>query len=124
MIFLDTNIVIWAFRGETHLLSGKVIHAIENNDLYISPMVKLELQYLYEIKRVKMTPQIVLDFLYKAIGLVVHDLSFDKMITTSLDVRWTRDPFDRIITSHAQTLDSVLLTKDEVIRAHYKKAVW
>ena len=39
-------------------------------------------------------------------------------------MKWTRDPFDRMIAAHAITHDHDLLTKDESILAHCKNAFW
>jgi PIN domain nuclease of toxin-antitoxin system len=124
MIFLDTNVTIWCFLGRTDLLSEKAIYLIEENDLYVSPMVRLELQYLYEIKRAEVPADKVLNTLYKSIGLCVHDFSFAKIIDQSIPANWTRDPFDRIIMSEAKALDAPLLTKDENILKFYEKAIW
>ncbi|MCP4050255.1 MAG: type II toxin-antitoxin system VapC family toxin [bacterium] len=52
MIFLDTHIVVWLYEGLVGKLTEKSKDAIENNDLYISQFVRLEMQYLYEIKRI------------------------------------------------------------------------
>jgi PIN domain nuclease of toxin-antitoxin system len=124
MIFLDTHVVVWAYQGDAHLLSKKVVGLIEANDIYISPMVVLELQYLYEIKRAKIRAQAVVDSLQRSIGLSVHECSFEKIVQHSLSSNWTRDPFDRLITAHATALDATLLTKDETIHKFYKKAVF
>ena len=124
MIFLDTNVTIWAYQGIEGLLSPKVLKLFDEDDLVYSPMVKLELQYLYEIGKAKASAEKVLKQLYSSIGLVEHDYSFSKVIEHALHADWTREPFDRIITSHAQALDAILLTKDKVIRKAYKKAIW
>ncbi len=70
MIFIDTNIVIWTYQNNIEILSQKAIDLIENNDLYISPLVKLELGYLFEIGKIIDRPQKIIDFLYKSIGLI------------------------------------------------------
>ena len=38
--------------------------------------------------------------------------------------KWVRDPFDRLIVGHASANDAPLVTKDEKIRKHYRRAVW
>ncbi len=48
VIYLDTHVVVWLFSGRTELLSSRAVNAIENHDLLISPIVSLELQYLYK----------------------------------------------------------------------------
>ena len=53
MIYLDTHVVVWLYAGLTEKLSQKAITLIEDNDICISPIVKLELSYLQEIERIK-----------------------------------------------------------------------
>ncbi len=123
MIFLDTNAVIYLYSG-AEIFSDAAIKLIEANDCFISPMVKLELQYLREVGRSKVEAKAVLTALHRAIGLQVHPLSLDSIVDTALQASWTRDPFDRIITSHAKSLDKYLITSDAIIQKHYKKAIW
>jgi hypothetical protein len=53
VIYLDTHIVCWLYEGDVERLSEPAAEAIESADyLLVSPMVDLELQYLYEIDRI------------------------------------------------------------------------
>ncbi|MCK5094444.1 MAG: hypothetical protein KAR18_06955, partial [Spirochaetes bacterium] len=97
---------------------------LENNELSISPMVILELEYLYEVGRIKEHAQIIIDYLSFKVGLQTSSLDFNKVIHAAINERWTRDPFDRIITAHARCNDAILLTKDTIIQKNYPKAVW
>ena len=58
------------------------------------------------------------------LGLRVCDLPFPAVIESALDLRWTRDPFDRMIVGQAVLAGSTLLTKDRAIRKHFRKATW
>jgi PIN domain nuclease of toxin-antitoxin system len=124
MYFLDTNAVIWLYQGEIDKFTPKTKQILEVNDLFISPLVKLELQYLFEIKRVKEKSQKVLQVLYETIGLQLHNVPLTVLIEASLGEHWTCDPFDRLITSHAKLENGYLITRDETIRANYSKAMW
>lgn len=124
MIYLDTHVVVWLFSGQTNLLSSAAIHAIESEDLFISPMVSLELQYLFETGKISRHADKITGELSEAIGLTLCNQTFDKVITEALKFKWTRDPFDRIITAHASIGKSRLLTKDTTIAAHYELAFW
>ena len=124
MIYLDTHVVVWLYLGDTKLLSSKALELIENNDLYISPVVYLELKFLYEIERIKVSPAEILESLSASIGLSVCDKSFLQIISESISLEWTRDPFDRIIVANAIVNDAILLTKDSRIQANYSKACW
>ena len=124
MIYLDTHVVVWLYSGDIKLLSSKALELIENNDLYISPIVYLELKFLYEIERIKVSPAEILESLSGSIGLSVCDKSFLQIISESIPLEWTRDPFDRIIVANAIVNDAILLTKDSRIQANYSKACW
>ncbi len=52
MIYLDTHVVVWLYSGLTDKLSELAKSIINENEVYISATVRLELQYLYEIKRI------------------------------------------------------------------------
>jgi PIN domain nuclease of toxin-antitoxin system len=124
MIYLDTHVVVWAYAGEIDRFPPMVRARIEESDLLISPFVLLEMKYLHEIERLTVEPAVVYENLASTIGLAVCDLPLMRVVTEALPQTWTRDPFDRIITATATARGAVLLTKDEVIRAHYPKAWW
>ena len=62
-IYLDTHVVVWLYSGELFLFSEKACQLIEENELLISPLVLLELQYLFEIKRITVEPTVIFDSL-------------------------------------------------------------
>ncbi len=124
MIYLDTHVVVWAYAGEVERFPAPVRAKIEENDLLISPIVLLELQYLREIDRLTVSPTVLLENLASTIGLAVCDLPLTRVITEALLQTWTRDPFDRIITASAAARGAPLLTKDETILRQYPRALW
>lgn len=123
MIFLDTNAVIYLYEGHRDF-SERVQKLIDDNDCFISPVVKLELQYLHEVGRGHKKAQTIIETLSHEIGLETHDCSLEKLINTALEISWTRDPFDRLITAHAKALNKFLVTSDKTIQKHYSKALW
>lgn len=124
VIFLDTHAVVWLYAGQVGQFSDKGHDLINSSDLFICPMVRLELQYLYEIKRLAVKPDQILTDLHKRIGLSVDLLSFMDAVTQSLKETWARDPFDRLIVAHAIHHKAILLTQDGSMQANYKKALW
>jgi PIN domain nuclease of toxin-antitoxin system len=122
--FLDTHIVIWLYEKRLGLLSEKAKICIEENDLFISPVVKLEIDYLYEIEKIKDDSDTICDFLEKNIGLNTERTSFMEIIKVSINEKWTRDPFDRIIVGHAKLLDYGLISKDEKISKNYFRTIY
>ena len=124
MIYLDTHVVVWLYDKEDELFTKKGVNLIEESSIFISPIVKLELQYLYEIKRIKNRPKEILGELDDRIDLKICSINFEKVIDLSIEEKWTRDPFDRIITAHAKFNDEILLTRDKKILSNYQHAMW
>ncbi len=124
MIYLDTHVVVWLFAGELKSFSANALNAMQENDLCISPMVRLELQYLFEIERTKLPAEQVLNELKRTIGLTICDLPFLRVIEEAEARSWTRDPFDRIIVAQAALQKSPLVTKDQSILRHYPLSIW
>jgi PIN domain nuclease of toxin-antitoxin system len=121
MYFLDTHIVVWLFQRSLELLSPRSIKAIEDNDMYISPIVSLELEYLYEIGRIRDDSKTIIEYLKEKIGLNIDNAGFEGVINAALKEKWTRDPFDRIIVSHSKYRKAYLISKDERIAENYPK---
>jgi len=124
VVYLDTHVVVWAYAGEVDRFPDKVCDLIEANDLVVSPMVLLEMQYLREIGRLTAEPGAIFANLAGTIGLTICDLPLMRVVSEALTQNWTRDPFDRIVVATAAARGAVLLTKDETIRTHYPKARW
>lgn len=124
MIFVDTHVVIWLYDKLLDKLSKDAIQQIEDNELLISQMVRLELQSLFEIGRIKVSPETIIKDLNKSIGLNVSQMKVEQVFDQAIDYQWTRDVFDRLITAEAETMGFALVTKDQNILANYKKAIW
>jgi len=124
MIYLDTHVVVWLYAGLLERLSTKAVELIENNALYISPMVMLELQYLKEIERINAEPALMCENLAGSIDLQICSKPLLQIITEAMTITWTRDPFDRIIIANASAGNGKLLTKDETILRNSSNAVW
>ena len=87
-------------------------------------MVRLELQYLYEIGRITVTPERLIKDLNKSLGLKVSQMEAQEVFDHAIGYEWTRDVFDRLITAEADAMGSLLVTKDSNILANYEKAIW
>lgn len=97
---------------------------MNQHEWYISPMVRLELQFLHEIGRINPTADAITADLYQRVGLEVCAKPFNDVIANSMRQSWTRDPFDRIIVAHADLDNELLITSDRNIRTHYAYAKW
>jgi PIN domain nuclease of toxin-antitoxin system len=123
--YLDTQVMVWLCEKRLNRLTPSATAAIEQSDLLISPMVLLELEYLYEIKRIVRPPQALLNQLETQMGLRLCEHPFPAIVQTALFETWTRDPFDRVIVAHARSNGyAPLVTSDDKIRENYPTTVW
>lgn len=121
---LDTHAVIWLYEGALEQFSPTAREAIEVGRCAISPMVRLELQYMFEIGRNETDARTVLDILRAQLGLDESRTDFSLVVLAALPLVWTRDPFDRLIVAQAVCDDALLITKDRSIRQHCPNALW
>ena len=123
--YLDTNVAVWLALGDLTRITPTALVSIRNSNLLVSPMVALELAYLREIHRITLSSQDVLLKLRAELGVEVCDSPFPSVIAIAVNEKWTRDPFDRVIVSHAKANGlSPLISSDEAIRKNYVKTVW
>jgi PIN domain nuclease of toxin-antitoxin system len=124
LIHIDTHVVVWLYQGRADLFTTSARDLLELEDLVVSPVAVLELQYLFEIQRLAVEPGEVLDSLSRDVSLRVREGPLGAVTNAARRLQWTRDPFDRLIVGHAMHDAAHLLTRDETIREHFAEAVW
>jgi len=124
LIYLDTHVVVWLYAGKIEKLSEVSKELINGHEVIVSPVVRLELQYLFEIDRITDKANEILFDLSDRIGLTICDQSLNTIVSCALDLSWTRDPFDRMIVANAAINQNNLITKDQNILENYEKAMW
>ena len=98
---------------------------LERADLLISPMVLLELEYLYGVKRIKLPARDIHLKTGHELGVRICDLSFAAVAGIATEENWTRDPFDRMIVAQAKANGlAPLVSGDEEIQQHYPRTIW
>ncbi len=122
--YVDTHVVIWLHDGEITKLSPRAYAAINAGPVFMSEFVRLEMQYLMEIRRLRIAPDSIVRYLQDEIGLMYCDRPLGVVITEAMGHSWTRDPFDRLITATAAINGDRLITKDKSISDHYDGALW
>jgi PIN domain nuclease of toxin-antitoxin system len=124
--YLDTNVVIRLEAGLRDQISAAAERIIENaSQLLISPIVLLELEMLYELARLKYGANQIFANLSQRIGVQICQLPMALTVASSLDVKWTREPGDRLIVANAiANRKSPLVTSDRKILENYPEAVW
>ncbi len=97
---------------------------MDTEQLALSPFVRLELQYLYEVGKVAVPAQAIIDELAPKLELVLTDPPAAILCQVATTLDWTRNPFDRLISAQAVAAGTTLVTKDRVIREHLPLAWW
>jgi len=125
VIYLDTHVLIWLYASVTKRISPVASLAIETADeLRISPMVLLEMDFLHEIHRINVASNEIFTYLHHHLGLTVCDRLFSEVVANASVQDWTRDPFDRIIVAQAALGKDRLISKDVMMQRHYSETLW
>lgn len=125
IVYLDTNVITWLSQNKMNRISSEAQRVMRTADLLMSPMVLLELQYLYEIGRTKLPARDVQLKLAHETAVRMCDLSFPKVVDIAVHESWTRDLFDRMIVANAKANGlAYLISADEQIAKHYPRTVW
>ncbi|MGB6943713.1 MAG: PIN domain-containing protein [Bryobacteraceae bacterium] len=123
--YLDTNVAIFLHSGNVAQLTPRATEQIESADLLVSAMVMLELEMLYEKGTIKYAAAQILSDLNQQIGLAVCQLPMAVVMSAALQVKWTREPGDRIIVANAIANNAApLVTSDRKIHERYPNAIW
>lgn len=123
--YLDTHVALWLAQGEFGRFRPQTREVIDTGDLLISPMVFLEMQYLFEIGRTLVGAEEVRLILAADHGVRLCDLEWTRVTRLALHESWTRNPFDRLIVANAKANRfGTLVSADERVRQHYPQTVW
>jgi len=122
---LDTHIVVWLYAGLLNKFTPKAKAGIDDNNVVISQFVRLELQYLYEIGRIRVDPDKIIGELTSEIDLRISECPLNNIIEEALKINWARDVFDRLLVAETMRDQSLLLvTADKKIREKFTQALW
>jgi PIN domain nuclease of toxin-antitoxin system len=123
--YLDTNVAIFLHSGSVARLTQRATEQIESADLLVSGMVMLELEMLYEKGTINYTAAQILSDLNQQIGLSVCQFPMAVVMSSALQLKWTREPGDRIIVANAiANNEAPLITSDRRIKEQYPNAIW
>ena len=123
--YLDTHAFVRLALGRSRLIGREASRLIQRAELLISPKVLVELEYLYEIGRLKVRSRDLHAKAAQELGLKLCEIPFAAVANAAIDETWTRDVFDRLIVANAKANGFAwLISADESIQEHYPRAVW
>jgi PIN domain nuclease of toxin-antitoxin system len=122
LIYLDTHIVVWLDAGLLEKFSQSIKTILNENEILICPIMRLKLEYLYEIEHIWEPANIIISDLTDRIGLRDFEKDFNAFVSQAIKISWTRDPFDRLIVDNAALNANILISKDQIILDHYSHA--
>ncbi len=114
----------WLYEGADRRIPPTARELLASQPVRFSPIVELELTYLFEVGRVSAPASAPLTTLGRSIGLTVADVPAAELVGAALSLNWTRDSFDRLIAAHAIVANAPLVTADRTILEHLPQAVW
>jgi PIN domain nuclease of toxin-antitoxin system len=117
-------VVGWLYEGADRRIPARARELLATQPARFSPVVELELTYLFEVGRVSEPASAPLAALGRSIGLAVADASVADLVAAAIDLTWTRDPFDRLIAAQAIVADLPLVTADRTILENLPQAAW
>lgn len=123
-VFLDTHAAIYLWEGRTDRFEDESTRLVREGTLLLSPFVRLELAFLFEIGRVTVPPDEIVGGLTGEGAVAVSGDRIDGVVHRAMSLTWTRDVFDRLIVATADLHHATLLTRDVRIREHFPSAVW
>ncbi len=120
-ILLDTHFLIWL------VLDLPRIDDFPWLDRYrpwgVSPISFLEIQFLAEVGRLEVRQPDFMDAVGRDPRFVVDEVPLVALVEKAVPLRWTRDPFDRLLAAHSEARRVPLCTVDRKIRAEHRLVV-
>ena len=122
--FLDTHAAVFLWEGRAEAFGSKSQDLLERSALFVSPLVRLELQFLREVGKLKVDADQILGSLASDARVVATEDPLDALVPLAMPLTWTRDPFDRLLVATALLHQAPLVTRDARIHENFAGAVW
>ncbi len=110
VILLDTHAVVWLAHGHRRARPLAKLPRI-----YLSPVTVLEIQFLVEAGRLRLSEDRSPTALAGAGPWKLDEPPAEKWFSVACDFTWTRDPFDRLLAAHARLRGWKLATADALL---------
>lgn len=118
---LDTHFLIWITSNAKRVRHYPWLSHYE--PWGVSAISFLEIQLLNESGKLDLRNPQYTDTVLSDSRFVVDEVPFITLIQRSLDLSWSRDPFDRLIAAHSLTRRVPLCSVDSVMLENHKLLV-
>ena len=118
---LDTHFLVWIVSQSSRLREYGWLE--DYQPWSISPISLLEIQLLSEIGRRRLDNPRLSRTIMTDPRFELDEVSLVALIQKSLDLGWTRDPFDRLIAAHSLARRVPLCSIDSIMLQHHKLLV-
>jgi PIN domain nuclease of toxin-antitoxin system len=118
---LDTHFLIWILSDSKRLKRFPWLDSYQ--PWRVSPASLLEIQILHEVGRLELTKREFAQAVKADSRFVIDDASWVAVTLRSLELSWTRDPFDRWLAAHSLVRRTPLCTVDSDLLDHHKSIV-
>ena len=98
-LLLDTHFLVWIVTRHSRLNDFPWLD--DYKPWGVSPITLLEIQYLAEIGRIQIKNPEFTGSLLSDSRFLVDEVSLVDLVQRSLELSWTRDPFDRLLCAHS-----------------------
>ena len=116
-ILLDTNAILWLL-----IEHPRVASLLDTEELRISPVSLLEIQYLFEVGRLQFAGDGSLQNIRDDDRWQLDSPSCENLFKSAMGLSWTRDPFDRLLVAHAALRGWRFATGDRHLKAHLQES--
>ncbi|MEE8587209.1 MAG: PIN domain-containing protein [Acidobacteriota bacterium] len=117
-LLLDTHFLIWITTRSSRL--GDFPWLEQHRPWGVSPISLLEVQYLSEVGRIELRNPAFTDAVLNDLRFAVDEVPLLPLVRSALSLKWTRDPFDRLLCAHSLARRTPLCTVDGKIREHHR----
>ncbi len=118
---LDTHFVIWITGNRRRVREFPWLSRYE--PWSVSPISLLEIQLLTECGRIQSKSPQLAEAILSDPRFVVDEVPLLTLLQKSLELSWTRDPFDRLIAAHSLARRLALSSIDEVMLQNHRLIV-
>jgi PIN domain nuclease of toxin-antitoxin system len=120
---IDTHVAVALYKRRFAGLSRAAQRLLDGSATRYSPIVTLELELLSEIGRAQVEAETVCQYLNGELDITESPERLSDIVRHAMPLRFTRDPFDRLIVAHADLLRAPLITLDERMHQYYRRAI-